>query len=210
MIPATLIRTVPTATTDEVEQFWEGACALHPGWRHLTYRDPIDPAEFPLTSPHWGRCQSGAQMAGLIRLEALWRHGGVYLDSDMEMYRPLTSLLGAQVFAGYEDPGVVPDAVIGAEPCHPVIREALNLALLRLTRPQTRRPRYAWTENNGAWATGPGVTTTLFPGRPDVLLLPPGAFYPLHYSAKAEADWAKVRAENPWAFGAHRWHHSWR
>lgn len=209
MIPPTLIRTVPAETSDEVERFWEDACALHPGWRHLTYRDPIDPAQFPRTAPHWDLCRSGAQLAGLIRLEALWRHGGVYLDSDMEVYRPLDSLLGAEVFAGYEDPGVVPDAVIGAEQCHPAIAECLDLAILRLTRPQ-RRPKPSWWENNGAWATGPGVTTTVFPGRADVLLLPPGSFYPLHYTLKLTADWEAVRRENPWAFGAHRWHHSWR
>jgi hypothetical protein len=83
MIPRRLIRTVPEQTVDEVEGFWSRVVELHPGWEHVTYRDPIDAALFPVTSPLWGRCRSGAQRAGLIRLEALARVGGIYLDSDV-------------------------------------------------------------------------------------------------------------------------------
>lgn len=206
MIPPRLIRTVPAETSDEVEAFWATACELHPGWEHITYRDPIDPADFPATADLWPRCRSGAQRAGLIRLEALARHGGIYIDSDVELYRNLRPLLGVPAFAGYEDPGVVPDAVLGAYAGHPAILECLALAIARLTGSQRGT---TWRDNDGAWATGPGVTTTILPGRDDVLLLPPGSFYPLHYTHKAGADWAAVREANPWAFGAHRWHASW-
>jgi mannosyltransferase OCH1-like enzyme len=205
MIPTRLIRTVPEKTTDEVEAWWDEACAMHPTWQHLTLRDPIPAEQFPLTSPHWAKCDSGAQLAGLVRLEALWRWGGVYIDSDVEVYRPFTSLLGCQVFAGYEDPGVVPDAVLGACGGHPVIRACIDLALTRLNSGVAD-----WRTGTGAWATGPGVTTTLFAGRPDVLLMPPGAFYPVHYTDKVGVDWSQARERNPWAFCAHRWHHSWR
>jgi hypothetical protein len=133
-------------------------------------------------------------MAGLVRLEALWRFGGVYLDSDMEMYRPLDALRYASCFAGWEDHRCVPDAVIGAEPAHPAVGLALEYALANLHR--------------GPWHSGPGATTTVFPSRPDVLLLPPGSFYPVHYTRKRERQ-GDVKAEQPWCFGQHRWHASW-
>ena len=85
MIPRILHRTVPAETAAEAEQFWAKAVALHPGWEHHTWRDPLDPAEFPITSPHWWRCMTGAQLAGLVRLEVLWNHGGIYIDSDVEL-----------------------------------------------------------------------------------------------------------------------------
>lgn len=201
MIPPILIRTVPAETTPEVEQWWDHARALHPSWTATTYRDPINPYTFPITSDLWPRCQNGAQLAGLVRLEALWWHGGIYLDSDVELYRPLDSLLGVQAFAGYEDPGVIPDAVIGAEPRHPAIAACIDHAR-RVISGQSGE----WRD---AWASGPGATTAVFPGRPDVLLLPPGSFYPYHYTNKGPARSRDHHAEQPWAFGAHHWEASW-
>lgn len=195
MIPNILIRTVPESTADVVEGYWRRWCELHPTWTHVTYRDPIDPDLFPVSSPYWHRCNKGAQLAGLIRLEALLNHGGHYLDSDMEPYRSLHSLSPLHAYAAHEDAGVVPDAVIGAEAGHPAIAECLSLAIERL--------------DGGPWWSGPGVTTAVFPGRDDVLLLPPGSWFPAHYTVKNDVDWAQVQAENPWAFGAHRWYASW-
>jgi hypothetical protein len=62
----------------------------------------------------------------------------------------------------------------------------------------------------GAWLSGPGVTTAALPGRGDVLLLPPGSFYPYHYSEKEARRGEDHASEQPWAFGAHHWHHSWK
>lgn len=194
MIPKILHRTVPAETTEEVEQFWRVAQALHPFWECRTYRDPLDPADWPLTAAHWHACGNGAQLAGLIRLEALIRHGGVYIDSDFECYRPFDTLLGSMAFAGWEDPNTVPDAVLGAVPGHAAMRACLRQAIHQLP--------------HGAWESGPGVMTRILPGRPDVLLLPPGSLYPYHYTER-ERRQEDHAAANPWAFGAHHWAGSW-
>lgn len=203
MIPARLLRTVPEHTTAEVEAFWSHACDLHPTWEHVTHREPIDPAWFPLTGHLFDRCRSGAQKAGLIRLELLLHGGGVYLDSDVQLYRPLDALRPLGGFAAWEDPDTVPDAVLGAEAEHPAIRECLRLAIERLTSDGGD-----WRTGNGAWSTGPGVTTTVLPGRDDFALLPPGSFYPYHWNEKQRRHEDHATAQ-PWAFGAHHWHHSW-
>jgi hypothetical protein len=196
-IPRILHRTVPTETTAEVEGFWRAACLMHPEWEHRTWRDPLDPADFPETSPVWDRCTSGAQLAGLVRLEALWHHGGVYIDSDVEMYRPLDPLCGVAGFAGWEDARVVPDAVLGFTPQHPAVAEMIDLAYA------------AVRDGHGAWKSGPGVTTTVLPGRRDVLLLPPGSMYPYHYTERHRRG-EDHRSKQPWALMAHHWHHSWK
>lgn len=203
MIPRRLIRTVPADTDPQVDAWWDEACKLHPDWDHLDLRDPIDPTRFPTTAPLWRNCTSGAQMAGLIRLEALFRWGGIYIDSDLELWRNLEPLVGVSCFATYEDPGVIPDFVLGATAGHPAIGACLDLAVKRV-----RFPEGDW-RTCGAWGTGPGVTTQTLAGRDDVLLLPPASFAPYHYTEKDTVDMAKVRAENPWAFGAHHWRHSW-
>ena len=196
-IPRILHRTVPAVTTPQVELWWSRFEALHPGWKFMTHRDPLDPAGWPMTGDLWDRCTSGAQKAGLIRLEALWRWGGVYVDSDVEPYRDLEPLLQLPAFAAWEDAKVVPDAVLGCEPQHP----AWDLMIARA--------RAAVGGGAKAWESGPGVTTAILPGRPDVLLLPPGAFFPYHYSEKATRASEDHAAAQPWAFAAHHWHHSW-
>lgn len=203
MIPRILHRVVPADTSDEVEGFWSGAFLLHPGWDLRTHRDPLNASAWPLTSPLWPLCTSGAQLAGLVRLEALWRFGGVYIDSDVELYRGLEPLLGLSAFAAWEDAETIPDAVLAAEPGHPAIRECIDLACDRL-----RSRSDDWRSGSGAWATGPGVLTTLLPGRHDVTLLPPGSFYPYHYTER-ERRHEDHRAAQPWAFGAHHWAASW-
>jgi mannosyltransferase OCH1-like enzyme len=206
VIPRRLIRTVPEDTSHQQEQCWRTATDLHPDWDHVTYRDPIDPAVFPRTSPHWSLCQNGAQLAGLVRLEALWWQGGCYLDSDVEIVASLEPLTACDAFAAWEDDKVIPDAVIGAAPRHPAIDACLNLALERLHSDDTD-----WRTGRGAWSTGPGVTTNVFPGRADVLVLPPGSFYPVHYAPREtlERRLATYKPE-PWVFGIHRWDWSWR
>ena len=200
-IPKLIFRTVPENTSAQVEEWWASAKALHPDFKHLTYREPVDPAAFPRTSSYWDRCDSGAQKAGLIRLEGLWMHGGIYLDSDVEVYRSLAPLLQLRGFAVYEDADVVPDAVLGAESGHPAIDACLELALKRIDENSGE------FRTDGAWGTGPGVTNTVLRARDDWLLLPPGTFYPYHYTEKKRyrEDFSKT----PWTFAAHHWHHSW-
>lgn len=193
-IPRILHRTVPAETSEQVEAWWGEFERLHPGWDCRTYREPIDPAEWPLTGDLFERCANGAQKAGLIRLEALFTYGGVYVDSDVEPFRSLEPLMHLPAFAGWEDETTVPDAVLGAVAGHPAWE--IMLAKAR-----------ASIEGGGdAWLSGPGVTTETLPNRPDVLVLPPGAFFPHHYLEKAKAG---TRTTNPWVFVEHKWHHSW-
>lgn len=197
-IPRILHRVVPEEPDPQAEAWWAAFGAMHPGWDLRTHRDPLDPAAWPETAAHWKRCANGAQLAGLIRLEALWRFGGIYVDQDVEPFRPLDPLLSLQAFAAWEDERVVPDAVMGAVPGHPAIRDCLDLAITKLRK--------------GAWESGPGVTTKLLPGRSDVLLFPPGAFFAVHYRdpdrERLMADPA-TRDRHPWAFVLHHYWGSW-
>ena len=192
-IPRILHRTVPADTSEQVEQWWQGFARLHPGWELRTYREPIDPADWPLTGDLFARCQNGAQKAGLIRLESLVTHGGVYVDSDVEPVRSLEPLLHCGAFAAWEDETTVPDAVLGAEPNHPAFLMALEKA------------RGVIEGGGDAYQSGPAVTTEILPGRPDVLVLPPGACYPHHYLQKNHPD----ANDGPWVFVRHHWHGSW-
>lgn len=60
------------------------------------------------------------------RLDILCQHGGIYLDTDIELLRNLDELRYQPAFCGVEKWGVVSSAACGAEPENPVIRSMLN------------------------------------------------------------------------------------
>jgi hypothetical protein len=197
-IPRIFHRVVPEHTTDDVERWWTELGALHPGWRFMTHRDPLDPVDWPETAAAWKHCRAGASLADLVRLEALWRWGGIYVDSDVEPFRSFEPLLPLEAFAAWEDAHVVPNAIMGARPGHPAIRACLDLAVRQVRR--------------GVWEAGPGVTTRVLPNRNDVLLLPPGSLYPVHYrDPERQSKMADklLRQHAPWAFALHHYAGSW-
>lgn len=194
-IPKILHRVVPEQTSRECEKWWQAFRRLHPDWTLMTHRDPLDPKDWPLTSGKWSDVSSGAQLADLIRLEALLRWGGIYVDSDVEPLRSLDPLLPLQAFAAWEDERCVPNAVMGAVPSHPAIRECLDLTLSRIPGP--------------VWPAGPGVTTEVLVGRPDVLLLPPETFYPVSYKGPNRPERMKAAPRSPWTFAIHHYEGSW-
>lgn len=196
MIPRRLVRTVPAVSPVRADGFWEQFKDLHPGWELVTWRDPVPEEWFPATHRLWDHCASGAQRAGLIRLEDLALRGGVYVDSDVEPLRSFEPLLTLSAFAAWEDGAVVPDAVLGAEVGHPAILDCLSRALGVVAG------------GGGAWESGPGVTTAILPDRDDVLLLPPGSFYPVHYREKNLLREGGPPGA-PWAFAQHWWEGSW-
>lgn len=193
-IPRILHRTVPAETSEQVEEWWRGFARLHPGWELRTHRDPLDPKDWPLTSHAWARCKSGAQRAGLLRLEYLVTYGGFHVDADMEPVRSLEPLTVCSAVAAWEDARCVPDAFLGCEPGHPAFRLMLEKAVA------------AVEGGADAWNSGPGVTTEVLPGRPDVLLLGQDAAFAVHYLEKAELA---TRPHPPSAFMRHWWHGSW-
>lgn len=198
LIPRIIHRVVPEQTHPMVEAWWQQFADLHPGWRMMTHRDPLDPKDWPLTAPSWRFAKSGAALADLIRMEAVLRYGGFYVDSDMQPFRSLAPLRIAGAVAAWEDDKVIPNAFFGAPPEHNATRECLELMLRRFPK-------------GDVWKSGPGVTTSILAGRDDTIILPPGAIYPVHYR-DPDRD-ARMRefdpAAHPWTFMLHWYAASW-
>ena len=71
------------------------------------------------------RCGKFAFVSDVVRMYALVQHGGVYLDTDVELLQPIDDLLTLRAFCGYENRTNVGTAVIGAEKGFPLFREML-------------------------------------------------------------------------------------
>ncbi|MDR2693923.1 MAG: hypothetical protein LBB74_06880 [Chitinispirillales bacterium] len=66
--------------------------------------------------------------ADFIRLYAVYHHGGIYLDMDMEIVKPFDDLLDAEYFMGYESDfsRFIEAGCFGAEKHSPIIENCLN------------------------------------------------------------------------------------
>lgn len=72
-------------------------------------------------------CHMYAFVSDYVRLIALKQFGGIYLDTDVEVLKPLDSLLCNQVFLGYEESGGVnPGLIMGSAPQHPFLDELIQ------------------------------------------------------------------------------------
>ena len=75
--------------------------------------------QFDINSTIWTKqafeCKKYAFVADYIRLYALYNFGGIYLDSDILVYKSFNDLLDLPYFVGQEYSGSFEPAVIGAE-----------------------------------------------------------------------------------------------
>lgn len=62
----------------------------------------------------------------VIRLYALYIEGGVYMDTDVMVYKPLDDFLQEKAFTGFECVGYPVCATMGAEKGNPIIKELLD------------------------------------------------------------------------------------
>ena len=66
----------------------------------------------------------------VLRYYVVHEHGGIYLDVDVELLKPLDDLLNQKAFMGFEmgdTLAVAPGLIIGAEQNNKVIEEILNI-----------------------------------------------------------------------------------
>lgn len=71
-------------------------------------------------------CGKWAFVTDYVRLYALETYGGIYLDTDVEIFHPLDEFLPCKMFMGFESNDYLTTAIIGSQPGMPVIREFLD------------------------------------------------------------------------------------
>ena len=89
-----------------------------------------DTKRFPLGQSQWVReafeARKYAFAADYIRFYALYHHGGIYMDSDVEVLRRFDDLLDLPYFIGAEKAGTPEAAIIGAEAGCDWIKQCLD------------------------------------------------------------------------------------
>jgi hypothetical protein len=62
-------------------------------------------------------------VSDVVRLYALVTEGGIYMDTDIEVVKPLDELLTLEAFMGFEIETKISTGIIGAVPHHPFMEE---------------------------------------------------------------------------------------
>jgi len=183
---------------------WE---RLHPNWEHRLWTEADLPRDL-VRQEALETYRIPAERVDVLRYELLWRHGGLYVDTDIEALRPLDPLMDAHdFFTGEMKAGRVNNALIAAAPGHPVMEAAMRDAVFPVYKDPENPPPYT------KHGTGPLFFADVVARFPDAKVFPPPVFYPgtdaelegayaRHYSARSwrtsyphEMEVAELRAQ---------------
>jgi hypothetical protein len=199
----------PSPMPDSHRRYIEGWRQLMPDWRVMAWTDAdVDWSVRYLQQAYatrgWNR------ISNYMRMHALHTYGGFYLDTDVEILRPLDPLCHEHAVLGFQSvepsPSWVNGAVFGAEPGHPFVGR-----LLRAFREELPGWRRMGDKH------GPGLITRLLkdeglshyedvPQRvAGVTLMPVNRFYPYPW----DADFTPA-CITPDTFTVHHWEAGWR
>ncbi len=96
------------------------------GYRFMDWTEAnVDLDEFPFLR-HAFDSGHYAHLSDMVRLLVLKKHGGIYLDCDVEVVRPFDDLLGATFFIGYVWDCLLGTAVMGSQSNHPFLNDLLE------------------------------------------------------------------------------------
>jgi FkbM family methyltransferase len=145
---------------------------LHPKWEIKLWQQPIEDEGFSLAR-YWKKVNTEEQLADLVRLDAIYRWGGVYLDSDMLLLKALDPLVdGYEFFVASEDGVNLTNAVFAAKKDHRVIRGLIDDLLWN--EPDWTLPQWL--------TTGTLLFTRKLKWEQSVAVLPRETFYPYNWN----------------------------
>lgn len=67
-----------------------------------------------------------AFVSDYARLKVLIDYGGIYMDADVEVLRPLDRFLTEEAFSGFEDEKIVPTGIMASRSGHPFFKRLLE------------------------------------------------------------------------------------
>ena len=91
-------------------------------WDETTF----DVYSHPFTAAAY-KAKKYAFVADYVRLYALQQYGGIYLDTDVEIIKPLDDLLHYGAFGGFETPTIMQTGVLAMTPGNIVFKEFFDV-----------------------------------------------------------------------------------
>jgi len=134
------------------------------------------------------KCQNFASVSNVVRLHAVYQLGGLFLDADVEVLKPMDRMLWHRANAAFQDEKYICNAIFSAEAGHPWLKAQID------------RQDYLM---NGDAARGPYAMTEA--PREGLNIVPTNVLYPFHFDTP-KGKWGTVPSE---AICIHHWKGSW-
>lgn len=182
---------------------------IHPEYKFIEWNE----TNTDLSHPFVSKCYENKQWAFVsdyIRLKVLYDHGGVYLDTDLLLIKPLNDLMNHSCFLGAEDIHHINCCVIGAVKKNDFIYKCLSTYDTIILEEMGMIGDF----------TIPKIVTNVFTQLSgistfentisfnDVIIFPQEYFYSLPYKKKGEVKKYKKYITNN-SIGVHLWVGSW-
>ena len=139
-----------------------------------------------------------AFVSDYVRLHALYEEGGIYLDTDFEVLKPLDELLDRQGFVAFESGPMITNGAAGSVPGNPFFKACMEYMLDRHNKAMN-------------YQTSPEVTTAVYrSGSYDIDVFPSEYFYPYNpYDARKPVKVLMVSMITEKTYAIHHWAKSW-
>jgi mannosyltransferase OCH1-like enzyme len=170
MIPKILHHVHFGGMPDGDMQLWMMSARIHhPAWKYCCWSESnINILGLDYESLLF-KCQNFASLSNIVRLHALNELGGVYLDTDIEVLKPMDKMLQHSANAAFQDDKYICNAIFSSEAGHPWLKWQLG--------------KQDYLMNADA-ARGPYVMTDA--PRERVNIVPTKILYPFHYDTPKE------------------------
>lgn len=143
----------------EKYKLWQKTWQSVPGWSYKLWTDKDVETFNLINKDRYYKESNMAARADILRLEILFRYGGVYCDTDFELLKPeLFDALTSSVdfFCGITPPDVnafeINNAILGSIPGHPIIQACIETLP---TQPEGNDSKLKFINN------GPGLVTRM-------------------------------------------------
>lgn len=169
-----------------------------PGYEIVRWDESNAPMDHPFVAYHYEK-KHWAYVSDFVRLYVLYTHGGIYLDTDVEVVRLFDPLLQHRVFMGCERDKRLTSGVCGSGKGEPFIHACMDYMEARHSRKLPYR-------------IAPEVITTVYEqdAYEEVTVLPPEAFYPYNPYTRGSVGQFLYHDVTPETYAVHHWAKSWK
>jgi mannosyltransferase OCH1-like enzyme len=187
----------PNAMPEKSVKFIAGIKELHPDYEYRLWTDADLTAENFVNLKYINSTPVYAQKADIMRYEILYKHGGMYLDIDFEVFKPLTPLFTHDFVVCNEDGNIhnyMTNAFMYTIPGTQSLKNCIdNIHTCPLGG-----------QVNVAIATGPWYFRKCI-SLEGARVLPTHTMYPTHYTQKGY----RPAVFSPETYAMHHWDKNW-